>query len=138
MGGGGQDGDHGEGRGEMKRKFNVTVDGKTYAVEVEEVTGKGAALGQVSPPKARMTVRERSVSPRAPMEDGVISAPLPGVVSDLRVSRGDSVDAGDVLLILEAMKMENEIHAPSGGVVEEVYVGVGEQVGRGAPLVKVS
>jgi len=85
-----------------------------------------------------MTVRERTVSPRALAEDGVISAPLPGVVSDLRVSRGDSVDAGDVLLTLEAMKMENEIHAPSGGVVEEVYVGVGDQVGRGAPLVKVS
>ncbi len=138
MGGGGQDGGHGEGRGEMKRKFNVTVDGKTYAVEVEEVTRIGETPSQISPPKARMTVRERTVSPRAPAEDGVISAPLPGVVSDLRVSRGDSVDAGDVLLILEAMKMENEIHAPSGGVVEEVYVGVGDQVGRGVPLVKVS
>ncbi len=122
----------------MKRKFNVTVDGKTYTVEVEEVTRIGEATSQISPPKARMTVRERTVSPRAPAEDGVISAPLPGVVSDLRVSRGDSVDVGDVLLILEAMKMENEIHAPSGGVVEEVYVGVGDQVGRGAPLVKVS
>ena len=118
----------------MKRKFNVTVDGKTYAVEVEEVTGKGEAPGQDNPPEARATVRERIVSPRAPVEDGVISAPL----SDLRVSRGDSVDAGDVLLVLEAMKMENEIHAPSAGAVEEVYVGVGDQVGRGAPLVKVS
>jgi len=122
----------------MKRKFNVTVDGKTYAVEVEEVTQKGENPHQVSPPKARVTVRERTVSPRAPVEDGVISAPLPGVVSGLRVSRGDSVNAGDVLLVLEAMKMENEIHAPSGGVVEEIYVGVGDQVGRGAPLVKVS
>lgn len=122
----------------MKRKFNVTVDGKTYAVEVEEITGKGENPNQVSPPKARATVRERPVSPRAPVEDGVISAPLPGVVSGLQVSKGDSVDAGDVLLTLEAMKMENEIHAPSGGVVEEVYVGVGDQVGRGAPLVKVS
>jgi len=122
----------------MKRKFNVTVDGKTYAVEVEEVSGRGEAHGPVSPPKARVTMQERTVSPRAPVEDGVISAPLPGVVSDLRVSKGDSVGAGDVVIVLEAMKMENEIHAPSGGVVEEVYVGVGEQVGRGAPLVKVS
>ena len=122
----------------MKRKFNVTVDGKTYAVEVEEVPEKGETPNPVSPPKARLSVRERTLSPRAPVEDGVISAPLPGVVSDLRVSKGDSVNAGDVLLVLEAMKMENEIHAPSGGVVEEVYVGVGEQVGRGAPLVKVS
>ena len=122
----------------MKRRFNVTVDGKTYAVEVEEVTGKGEAPSPVSLPKARVTVRERTVSPRAPVEDGMISAPLPGIVSDLRVSRGDSVDAGDVVIVLEAMKMENEIHAPSGGVVEEIYVGVGDQVGRGAPLVKVS
>jgi biotin carboxyl carrier protein len=122
----------------MKRKFNVTVDGKTYAVEVEEVSGRGTAPSPVSPPKARVSVRDRTVSHRTPVEDGMISAPLPGVVSDVRVSKGDSVDAGAVLLVLEAMKMENEIHAPSGGVVEEVYVGVGEQVGRGAPLVKVS
>jgi biotin carboxyl carrier protein len=122
----------------MKRKFNVTVDGKTYAVEVEEITGKGEAPSQVNPPKARLSVRERTVSPRAPIGDDVISAPLPGVVSDLRVSKGDTVDAGAVLLVLEAMKMENEIHSPSGGVIEQVYVGVGEQVGRGAPLVKVS
>jgi len=122
----------------MKRKFNVTVDGKTYAVEVEEVSGRGEAPGPVSPPKAQASVQERTVNPRVPMEDCVISAPLPGVVSDLRVSRGDPVDAGDVLLVLEAMKMENEIHAPSGGVVEEVYVGVVDQVGRGAPLMKVS
>ena len=122
----------------MKRKFNVTVDGKTYAVEVEEIYGKAEAPSQVNPPKARLSVRKRTASPRAPVEDGMISAPLPGVVSDLRISKGDSVDAGDVLLVLDAMKMENEIHAPSGGVVAEVYVGVGAQVGRGAPLVKVS
>jgi biotin carboxyl carrier protein len=133
-----QDGGHGEERREMNRKFNVTVDGKTYAVEVEEVTGKEETSSQVNPPKARLSVRERTVSPRTPKVDGLISAPLPGVVSDLRVSRGDSVEVGAVLLVLEAMKMENEIHAPSGGVVKEVYVGVGEQVGRGAPLVKVS
>ena len=122
----------------MKRKFNVTVDGKTYAVEVEELNEKGKAPSRVSPPKARLSVRERTVRPRAPKVDGLISAPLPGVVSNLRVSKGDSVKAGAVLLILEAMKMENEIHSPSDGVVEEVYVRVGEQVGRGAPLVKVS
>jgi pyruvate carboxylase subunit B len=122
----------------MKRKFNVTVDGKTYTVEVEEVHEKEKAPNLVNPPKDRLSIRERTVSPRAPTENGVITAPLPGVVSDLRVNKGDSVEAGAVLLVLEAMKMENEIHSPSGGVVEEVYVGVGEQVGRGAPLVKVS
>ena len=122
----------------MKRKFNVTVDGKTYTVEVEEVHEKGEVPSQVSPPKSWLSVRKRTVSPRAPVGDGVIIAPLPGVVSDLRVSKGDSVDAGAVLLVLEAMKMENEIHSPSGGVVEEVYIEIGEQVGRGARLVKVS
>ena len=86
----------------MKRKFNVTVDGKTYTVEVEEVHEKGEVPSQVSPPKARLSVRKRTVSPRAPVGDGVIIAPLPGVVSDLRVSEGDSVDAGAVLLVLEA------------------------------------
>jgi len=122
----------------MKRKFNVTVDGKTFSVEVEEVTRKGEPSNQVSPPKARVTLQESPRSTRAPDIEGVISAPLPGVVSKMQVGKGDSVDAGDVLLVLEAMKMENEIHAPSSGVVVDVYVGVGDQVGRGAPLVKVS
>ena len=122
----------------MKRKFKVTVDGKTYTVEVEEETGKRETLSPASPPKARVSVRERPESTRATVEDEVITAPLPGVVSDIRVSKGDPVYAGAVLMVLEAMKMENEIHSSSSGVVEEVYVGVGEQVGRGAPLVKIT
>jgi len=65
-------------------------------------------------------------------------APLPGVVSEVRVAVGDRVDPGSVVLVLEAMKMENEVYAPAGGVVEEVYVEPGRQVGRGDRLVLIS
>jgi biotin carboxyl carrier protein len=128
----------------MKRRFKVIVDGETFEVEVEETT-EGA---QATPREVLTEVRRKAAEPRvtvqkavAPftvMEEGVVTAPLPGVVSDVRVSAGDEIKAGTVLLVLEAMKMENEIYAPADGVVSEVYVQAGQQVGRGHRLVKLS
>ena len=124
----------------MKRKFKVTVDGETFLVEVEEVAEGGQApLTEV----ARHQGLERAIPTRVEpaagtMEGGVVTAPLPGVVSEIRVAEGERVGAGSVLLVLEAMKMENEIYAPVEGVVGKVYVEVGQQVGRGDRLVLVS
>lgn len=101
----------------MKRKFKVTVDGETFLVEVEEVEGEGP-----SPP----ALKNRAM------------APLPGVVSEVRVTKGSQVEKGAILLVLEAMKMENEIYAPVDGVVEEVFVEVGKQVGWGDRLLLIS
>ncbi|MFQ6054072.1 MAG: biotin/lipoyl-containing protein, partial [Candidatus Bathyarchaeia archaeon] len=61
-----------------------------------------------------------------------------GVVSEVRVGVGDHVEAGSVLLVLEAMKMENEIYAPASGLVEEVYIEKGQQVARGEGLLRLS
>ena len=124
----------------MKRKFRVTVDGETFQVEVEEVTEGGPALRTEV---AESQGLDRSVPTRVEpaagtMEASAVTAPLPGVVSQLRVAEGETVEAGSVLLVLEAMKMENEIYAPVSGVVGEVYVEVGQQVGRGDRLVLVS
>lgn len=121
----------------MRRRFRVTVDGETFVVEVEEI---GAApvgeppLGErpVAAAPRRVERRERTGG------EEVVAAPLPGVVSEVRVVVGDRVEAGAVLLVLEAMKMENEIYAPVGGVVKEVYVEAGQQVGRGDRLILVS
>jgi biotin carboxyl carrier protein len=128
----------------MKRKYKVTVNGETFEVEVEETTEEAPTTPRV----ASIEVMRRSVEPRetvqkvvAPstvMEKGVVTAPLPGVVSSVHISAGDEIKAGTVLLVLEAMKMENEIYAPADGVVSEVYVEAGQQVGRGHRLVKLS
>jgi len=121
----------------MKRRFRVTVDGETFVVEVEEI--------ETTPVKeAPSTKRVTAAAPRRVERgrqtdgEGVVTAPLPGVVSEVRVGVGDRVEAGVVLLVLEAMKMENEVYAPVGGVVREVYVETGQQVGRGDRLVLIS
>lgn len=124
----------------MKRKFRVTVDGETFLVEVEEVLEEGTtSRGRAEKPPRMEAVAPLKVEATAEaMERGVVSAPLPGVVSELRVAKGDEVKAGSVLLVLEAMKMENEIYAPTDGVVSEIHVEVGKQVGRGDRLVLIS
>lgn len=121
----------------MRRRFRVTVDGETFIVEVEEME---ATITGEEPPAERPVVEpprkvERMGQTRG---GGVVTAPLPGVVSEISVGVGDRVEAGAVLLVLEAMKMENEIYAPVDGVVREIYVETGQQVGRGDTLVLVS
>ncbi len=120
----------------MKRKFKVTVDGETFLVEVEEVEGGGE-----SPPalkkqviKPPVAIKDQSKLVVRTDQEGYVLAPLPGVVSDVRVKKGSRVVKGAILLVLEAMKMENEIYAPADGVVKEVFVEVGQQVGRGNRL----
>ncbi|MGD2135664.1 MAG: biotin/lipoyl-binding protein [Gemmatimonadales bacterium] len=68
---------------------------------------------------------------------GVVRAPMPGLVLRVEVEQGQTVSAGTGLVVLEAMKMENEITAPAGGVVQAIRVAAGEAVEKGAPLVEV-
>ncbi len=110
------------------KKLKITVNGRSYDVAVEEIEdGKAdvAATVETAPPK-----------PAAPAAgDGdPVTAPMPGNIMKILVSAGGSVKRGDVLLILEAMKMENEICAPRDGVVTSVTVAVGETVDSGRVL----
>ena len=123
----------------MKRKFKVTVEGETFLVEVEEIAGGGPSP---SPMRTRVAEPPLAVKDRArPVigtEQGYVLAPLPGVVSELGVTKGSQVEKGAILLVLEAMKMENEIYSPADGVVDEVFVEAGQQVGRGDRLLLIS
>lgn len=103
------------------RTFNITVNGQTYVVDVEEVGGV-----QTAAPKAAA----------APVAGGEpVKAPMPGNILDVKVKVGDTVKAGTVLCVLEAMKMENEIPAPKDGKVAQVVVTKGATVGAGDTLV---
>ena len=117
------------------RQFNVTVNGETYFVEIEEVDGRhapataqAAAAQAVAPPQA-------APQPQTAAEGDVVS-PLPGTVLRLFAKPGQRVKAGEVLLILEAMKMENEIAAPADGLVSEVCAEAGAAVQSGDVLVR--
>jgi len=124
----------------MKRKFKVTVDGETFLVEVEEVEGEGPSPPslKIQAAKPPVAVKDQAKPIIGTDQEGYVMAPLPGVVSEVRVTKGSQVEKGAILLVLEAMKMENEIYAPADGVVEEVFVEVGQQVGRGDRLLLIS
>jgi glutaconyl-CoA decarboxylase len=79
--------------------------------------------------------KKAPASPR-PSSDSLVTAPMPGIILSVSVKEGDSVQAGDALLVLEAMKMENEIHAPRAGTVKKVLVSAGAEVRAGSDLIE--
>lgn len=118
------------------RKFIVNVNGSSYEIEVEEIAA-GAAPVAAAP--AAPVAAPVAAAPAAPVAAAAgqesIDSPMPGNIVDVRVKPGDVVKSGSVLLILEAMKMENEILAPRDGKVAAVNVSKGVTVNSGDVLV---
>lgn len=111
------------------RKFQVTVNGNTYEVEVEEVGGSFAAAPVQAPVAAVPVAPKAAPTPVAvPTNATKVAAPMPGKIVDVKVSVGQSVKEGDLVAILEAMKMENEVFAPASGTVASVNVSAGTMV----------
>ena len=122
------------------RKFSVNVNGNTYIVEVEELAA-GAAAPVVAPVAAPAPVAAAPAPTAAPApkaasgaEGGTkVPAPMPGTIVAVKVAPGQAVKAGDVICVLEAMKMENDIVAPADGVIATVC-GKGTSVNSGDTL----
>ena len=111
------------------RKYRVTVNGTVYEVELEEITG---AVPAAAPAPA---AEKPAPAPAAPAGEGErITSPMPGTILSVNVTPGQSVRKGDVLMILEAMKMENEIMCPRDGVVASVQAAKGAAVESGTLL----
>ncbi|NLE25188.1 MAG: biotin/lipoyl-binding protein [Clostridiaceae bacterium] len=125
------------------KKYNITVNGKSYEVEVEEIGGvQTAAPTPVAAPAApapaapkAAPAAPKAAAPAAPAGAATVTAPMPGTILDIKVKEGDKVTNGQVLLILEAMKMENEIMSGVDGVVSSVSVTKGASVNAGDVLV---
>ena len=121
--------------------YNITVNGVAYSVSVEE-TAAGAAPVAAAPaaPKAPAApaAAPKAAAPAGAAGAVTVKAPMPGNILDVKVSAGASVKAGDVLVILEAMKMENEILAPQDGTVASVNVNKGDTVNSGDVLVSMN
>ncbi|PSR25659.1 MAG: acetyl-CoA carboxylase biotin carboxyl carrier protein subunit [Sulfobacillus thermosulfidooxidans] len=128
------------------RKFRIRVNGVVYDVEAEEISAEQSATSTSAPsvpsaPVATPTPPVPSEPPKAAapvvMQDGemVIEAPLPGAVLDVKVQEGQLVEVGQVLIILEAMKMENEVTAPVSGRIKSLRVQKGSSVDANEVLV---
>ncbi len=118
-------------------EIQVTVNGKTFTAEVD----KAAAPVKVAAPKGAPAPAAAAApsAPKAPSAGAtVVSSPLPGVIVSVAVSAGQAVKAGDLLLTLEAMKMENSVLAEADGTVKNVLVAAGQSVQSGDALVEMA
>ena len=130
------------------KKFNITVNGQAYEVEVEEMGGsaapvaaapKAAPVAAAAPaPKAAPAPAPKAAAAPVPAGAATVSAPMPGKILSVAVKPGDAVKRGQVLLILEAMKMQNEINAPCNGVIRKIHVAAGQSVMQDELLVEIN
>ena len=122
--------------------YNITVNGVAYSVSVEETAAGAAPVAPAAAPAPKAApAPAAAAAPAAPAGAAgavAVKAPMPGNILDVKVKAGDSVKAGDVLAILEAMKMENEIVAPQDGTVASVNVNKGDTVNSGDTLVSMN
>lgn len=141
----------------MVKKYNVSVNGKTYEVEVEEIQSGKAVPSNETQQKASepqpsinkpVPEMERDFSKKTEKQElevettsgssSSINAPMSGLVIDVKVKKGDRVQSGDKLLVLEAMKMENDIVSDISGIIKEVHCKKGDNVETGETLITIS
>lgn len=124
-------------------KYKITLKGRTYEVEVEH--GEAMLIDEydaIAPAPAAAPVAAAPVAAAAPAPAAApaavagtsVTAPLPGNVLDVKVKPGESVKAGQLLVLIEAMKMENEVFAPADGVVKQILAQKGAMVATGDTL----
>ena len=125
------------------KKFNIKVDGVMHEVEVEEI---GGAIVSAAPTASPVSTSRVSAPAAAPVASsgpkpaagvGSVVAPLQGTVQTIKVKVGDSVKSGDVVAVIEAMKMENDIPANVSGTVKAIHVSTGAKVAAGDVLLDI-
>lgn len=121
------------------KNYTITVNGNVYDVTVEEGTGSTAGAAKAAAPKAAAPKAAPKAAAPAGAQGAVkVNAPMPGKILKVNVNAGAAVKKGDVLLVLEAMKMENEICAPQDGTVATVECVAGDSVESGKVLVSMN
>ena len=123
------------------RKFNITVNGKTYEVDVEEIGGAAPVAPVVSAPAAAPAAAPATpAAPKAAPVAGAkqVTAPMPGTRVSGKVNVGDKVTSDTLVAVLEAMKMENEIFAGVEGTVAGISVNAGDSVNTGDVIISVN
>ena len=122
------------------KKYNITVNGTTYEVIVEEADGgvqapvytaPAAAPAPTAAPAPAAAPKAAPAPAAAPAGANAVTAPMPGTILDIKVSAGQAVKKGDIICVLEAMKMENDIPAPCDGTIASINVQKGASVSAG-------
>ena len=128
-------------------KYRITLDGKTYEMEIERIDNEGIiskpvpispsleAVKQAVP--QIQTVKASIQSSTSSVGDNTVKSPMPGTILRINVSAGDHMKKGQSILVLEAMKMENDIVAPKDGTITALYVNQGDTVQGGAALFEI-
>jgi biotin carboxyl carrier protein len=116
------------------KEFSVTVEKTAFKADIR-IPARKATLTTFEP---MMTGTKRRAASNKQVLEGAINAPMTGRMVSIKVSKGDNVQKGQVLCVIEAMKMENEISTSKAGVVKEVLVSVGSPVSEGDPLVVIA
>ncbi len=118
------------------KTYHIKLNGKVYEVEIEEVN-KSQNVAPTPKVETKPEVKKEALKP---VSDSVenITAPMPGTITNILVKEGENVKKGQVLAILEAMKMENEIVAPHDGAIKAISVDKGQNVNPGDTLLKMA
>ncbi len=120
------------------KNYRITVNGASYDVSVEELAAGAVAAAPVKAPAPVAAPAPAAPAPAPAKSSGAgsikVASPMPGKILDIKAKVGDSVKKGQIVLILEAMKMENEVVAPEDGTVASIDVTVGAMVEAGDTL----
>lgn len=119
------------------KNYTITVNGTPYNVTVEEGTSSAPAVQTAAPVAQPAPAPAKTPAPAASGSEGSVKveAPMPGTILDVKTAVGASVESGQVLCILEAMKMENDIVAPQAGTVASISVNKGDSVEAGQVII---
>lgn len=131
----------------MIKAYRVNVNGKVYEVEVEEITAGGQQTVAAAPAPAPVAPKPAPVAPapapaptpapapKAAATGEIVEAPMPGTIVDIKVKVGDTVKEGDLVAVIEAMKMETDLFSTKSGVVTAVNAGKGASVNTGDAII---
>lgn len=127
----------------MIKAYRVNVNGKVYEVEVEEITAGGQQTVAPAPAPAPVAPKPAPVAPapaptpapKAAATGEIVEAPMPGTIVDIKVKVGDTVKEGDLVAVIEAMKMETDLFSTKSGVVTAVNAGKGASVNTGDAII---